>query len=157
MEKNEIANWLKQKGFNADSSYLKKELLYIVKQEKGNYDKYVIDEMAKKENKTVLRLPPYHCELNPIELIWAQVKNHVAANNTTFKLADVKRLLEEGVEKVTEEDWKKCTEHVKKEEAKLWELDNLIEGMEESGPLIINVGNDDSSSDSDLAMELEYT
>ena len=37
----------------------------------------------------------------------------------------------------------------------LWELDNLIEEMEESGPLIINVGNDDSSSDSDLAMELE--
>lgn len=154
-KKNEIANWLKQKGFNADSSYLKKELLYIVEQEKGNYDKYVIDEMAKKENKTVLRLPPYHCELNPIELIWAQVKNHVAANNTTFKLADVKRLLEEGVEKVTEEDWKKCIEHVKKEEAKLWELDNLIEEMEESGPLIINVGNDDTSSDPDLAMELE--
>ena len=55
-----------------------------------------------------------------------RVKNHVAANNTTFKLADAKRPLEEGVEKVTEEDWKKCIEHVKKEEAKLWELDNLI-------------------------------
>lgn len=30
---------------------------------------YVIDELAKSYNYTVLRLPPYHCELNPIEVI----------------------------------------------------------------------------------------
>jgi transposase len=31
-------------------------------------------------------------ELNPIELIWAQVKGFVATNNTTFRLKDVKEL-----------------------------------------------------------------
>ncbi|KAJ8983152.1 hypothetical protein NQ317_016251 [Molorchus minor] len=30
--------------------------------------------MAKARDVTILRLPPYHCELNPIELIWAQKK-----------------------------------------------------------------------------------
>ncbi|CAK1585278.1 unnamed protein product [Parnassius mnemosyne] len=32
--------------------------------------------MAAECGVTVLRLPPYHCELNPIELIWAQAKGY---------------------------------------------------------------------------------
>jgi transposase len=40
----------------------------------------------------VLRLPSYHPELNPIEKIWASVKNWVAVHNTTFKLKDVEQL-----------------------------------------------------------------
>lgn len=36
-----------------------------------------IDEMAKAEGRQVLRLPPYHCELNPIQLGWLRWKiNH---------------------------------------------------------------------------------
>ncbi|KAJ8911297.1 hypothetical protein NQ315_003288 [Exocentrus adspersus] len=57
------------------------------------------DEMAASRQITVLRLPPYHCELNPIELVWAQVKGDVARNNTSFKLSDVKILLENFVGK----------------------------------------------------------
>jgi transposase len=41
---------------------------------------------------TLLRLPPYHPELNAIEKIWALVKNWVAANNVSFKLDDVEQL-----------------------------------------------------------------
>ena len=40
---------------------------------------------TKGEDIKVLRLPVAHSELNPIELIWAQIKRYVAANNTTFK------------------------------------------------------------------------
>lgn len=46
-----------------------------------HYDKYVIDEEALKCGKKVLRLPPYHCELNAIELARSVVKNHVKTNN----------------------------------------------------------------------------
>nr|CAH7729963.1 unnamed protein product [Callosobruchus chinensis] len=42
---------------------------------------------------TVLRLPPYHCELNSIELVWAQVKNEVERKNTTLKLAYIRIVL----------------------------------------------------------------
>jgi transposase len=56
--------------------------------------------MAKKEGHTVIRLPPYHCELNPIELVWSQVKGYVARNNTTFKMEDVRRLVYEAFDKI---------------------------------------------------------
>jgi hypothetical protein len=35
--------------------------------------------------------------LNPIELIWAEVKGFVAENNTTFRLKDVKELVYGGL------------------------------------------------------------
>jgi hypothetical protein len=86
----------------------------------------------------------YHCELNPIEMIWAQVKGYVAANNKTFKLEDVRLLLEKGIQNVTPERWEKCVQHVIKEEDKMWNLDGLMETVME--PLIINL--QDSSDDS---------
>jgi transposase len=37
----------------------------------------------------ILRSPPHHPEFNPIEKIWAQLKNWVATRNITFKINDV--------------------------------------------------------------------
>ncbi|KAJ8910114.1 hypothetical protein NQ315_013254 [Exocentrus adspersus] len=101
--------------------------------------------MAKKENKVVFRLPPYHCELNPIEMIWAQVKNEVAGKNKTFKLKDVKELLIEALNNVTKVNWKKCVEHVIKEDEKMSTLDGIIDDLIES--LIISVNNMESDAD----------
>ena len=38
---------------------------------------YVIDSLVEKAGYTVLRLPLYHCILNPIEMSWSQLKYHV--------------------------------------------------------------------------------
>ena len=65
----------------------------------------MIGDIAEKKGHAVLRLPPYHCMLNPIELIWSQVKWYVAQNN---KLMDVKNLAEEGITKVTADNWDDC-------------------------------------------------
>lgn len=46
---------------------------------------YATDTYAREKNIEVLRLPPYHCKLNPIEMIWGQVKGYVAGENKTFK------------------------------------------------------------------------
>lgn len=32
----------------------------------------------------VVRLPVAHCELNPIEMAWAQVKDYIKANNRRY-------------------------------------------------------------------------
>jgi len=72
-----------------------------VQEIRHHYDKYIIDEEAMKSNKTVLRLPLYHCELNAIELAWLVVKNHVKNNNTSFKINDVRKLVIDGIRNVT--------------------------------------------------------
>ncbi|KAE9522154.1 hypothetical protein AGLY_017414 [Aphis glycines] len=129
------------------------QLLERVKILKPQFNEYVIDELAKSADKTVLRLPPYHCELNPIELAWASVKNYVKMNNSTFKMNDVKKLLEEGVERVTPDMWKNYVDHIIKVEEKFWQVDyisnELLDAEVTSHVLTITGDTSDSFSDSD--------
>jgi hypothetical protein len=127
-----------------ENNLLKCELLDLVSLHKPAQPLYIVEELAAAHNVKILRTPPYHCELNPIEMIWAQVKGYVAANNKTFKLEDVRLLLEKGIQNITPERWEKCVQHVIKEEDKMWNLDGLMETVME--PLIISL--QDSSDDS---------
>lgn len=79
----DIIKWLEDKGEVVDQTMVIPQLLHIVKRLKPLHNRYVIDELAKNSGYTVLRLPSYHCELNPIKLVWSSVKNHVRMNNTT--------------------------------------------------------------------------
>ncbi|XP_046976516.1 uncharacterized protein LOC124542632 [Vanessa cardui] len=97
--KTNIQKWLTSKKITYEPKETKVQLLEKVKGVKTEYQSYVKDEMAKEVGVEVLRLPPYHCELNPIELVWADVKGYVARNNTTFKMVDVKKTAPRGVEK----------------------------------------------------------
>ena len=74
--KNEIIDWLSENNIAHDPSLTKSELMEICKCHKEK-QKYVIDEIANVHGHKILRLPPYHCEFNPIELIWGQVKREV--------------------------------------------------------------------------------
>ncbi|KAJ8977759.1 hypothetical protein NQ317_001123 [Molorchus minor] len=86
-----------KKELENDESLLKAELLTLARQHFPSFKKNVVDEITKARGMEVLRLPPYNCELNSIELIWAQGKGNVARENTTFQLADVKKLLQAAV------------------------------------------------------------
>jgi len=87
--KENIIKWLVSKNCVVDQSMIKYQLMEMVNQMKPLYDKNVIDEEALKTNKVVLRLPPLHDELNPVELALLTVKNHVKTHNNTWKLSDV--------------------------------------------------------------------
>ncbi|KAF0692110.1 DDE 3 domain-containing protein [Aphis craccivora] len=63
--------------------------------------RYELDEIALEMGHEVIRLPPYHCQYNPIELIWGQVKREVAKKNNTFKMADVEKLAHAAMDAVT--------------------------------------------------------
>ncbi|XP_072400221.1 uncharacterized protein [Diabrotica undecimpunctata] len=145
-KKAEIQSWLNRHGIAFTEDMVKAELLTLVKVNKPA-DRYVTDEMAARNEHYVLRLPSYHCELIPIELIWAQIKGEVARNNTSFKIADVKQCFYGAVQNVTAHNGQKAIEHVKKEESKMWETDRIMEITVE--PLIINLNNDSETSTSD--------
>ncbi|XP_022174497.1 uncharacterized protein LOC111036684 [Myzus persicae] len=124
-----IIEWIESKGVNITEPLVKFELLQKVRQIKHQYDLFIVDEEAKKHNQIVLRLPPYHCELNPIELAWLVVKGHVKKNNTTYKLNDVRQLLNDGIKKVTPEMWSNFVSHTIKEEDQFWQLDFISDEM----------------------------
>jgi len=66
--------WLKENGVEFDSFETLGELRERVKHLKPKDKRYELDEIALQMGHDVIRLPSYHCQYNPIELIWAQVK-----------------------------------------------------------------------------------
>ena len=61
-----------------------------------------------------MRLPPYNCDLNPIEMVWAYVKGRLRTTNYDQDLKEVKRRAEVIVNSVTKEMWQPYVAHVKK-------------------------------------------
>lgn len=62
--KSDIQKWLEEKQIPFENNEIKAELLSKIKRDQ--YEAKYIDELAKSKNIIVCRLPPYHCELNPI-------------------------------------------------------------------------------------------
>jgi transposase len=75
-----------------------------------------------------LRLPPYHCIFNPIELG-----------------ANAVKIWKEAVTHVTPTMWNNSVEHVNKIIKTWWERE-LICDRDEIAPLIINIGEDSANS-----------
>lgn len=68
--------------------------------------------LAKNAEHTVLRLSPYHYELNPVELTWATVKWFMKRENTTFKIDEVRLILNTAIERLTVGNGKNVIQHV---------------------------------------------
>lgn len=53
--------------------HTKNTLLELIK--KQNFEKeYVVDNLVQQNGHEVLRLPPYYCVFNPIEMVWGTLK-----------------------------------------------------------------------------------
>lgn len=110
--KSQYQSWLSSKGVKWTPDMLKVELWQLCKQHRVLHRVYVCDEMASEHGHIVLRLPPYHSDLNPIELIWAQVKDYVGARNTRNTLKDIRTKLQEAFSVVSPARWRACCKHV---------------------------------------------
>jgi transposase len=42
--------------------------------------RFKIYELIEEHGHKVLYIPPYHCHLNPTELVWSQTKRHYSPN-----------------------------------------------------------------------------
>ena len=83
---------------------------------------YTIDEIALEHGHMVVRLPPYHSELNPIELIWGQIKHFVARENKTYKIGGVTELVEYVMDNIISSgQWQGAIHHVLSFENQYWE------------------------------------
>ena len=113
--KQQFVDWLKEKNITFPDKALRAELWTLVKYEREKFpDIKVMETVAKEYGHEILRLPPYHCELNPIELAWAAEKNYVAGENKDMSLHSVEKLFRKRREELPEDFWRKCVEHVKR-------------------------------------------
>ena len=71
--------------------------LYDIVKQGGKYKSYELDELALEMEHEVVYLPSYHCQYNPIELIWTQIKGKVTKKNSTVKIKEVRKLLEDAI------------------------------------------------------------
>ncbi|GFY47478.1 DDE_3 domain-containing protein [Trichonephila inaurata madagascariensis] len=89
-EKSGNQEWLSEKKITWNQDLIKIELLQKLNQIKHLHNSYKVEEIAEKFGHKILGLSSYHCELNPIEMIWSQVKGYVARENKTLKLNEIK-------------------------------------------------------------------
>ncbi|KAL4113021.1 hypothetical protein QTP88_016725 [Uroleucon formosanum] len=145
--KADIQKWLEKKCISYSSVETLCELREKVKMAIPREKKYKLDEVALQMGHEVVRHPPYHCQYNPIELIWAQVKGEVAKKNSTFKMTDVEVLVNNALDEITKEAWTKCGEHC----IKLQDADFIKEGLRDEilEPIILMINPDDNSTDED--------
>jgi transposase len=118
-----LREWLSNNQIPWTTDMLKEELFEICSRLAPNPE-FAIDNIARDAGHTILRTPPYHPELQPIETCWAVVKNHVAQHNDCT-MKKVWSLLDEGFEKVTNKTCQKLIIKAVKQEDLFWEEDKV--------------------------------
>jgi transposase len=110
--KKNMEEWLLQYKIPFSSDLLKTELYDPIKLHKPRQKRYVLDDILSAHGHTVLRLTPYHPDLNAIENIWGDVKQWVGHHNVTFKLDHKLQLCEQQFAEIGEMEWEAICRHV---------------------------------------------
>ncbi|KAJ2954281.1 hypothetical protein O0L34_g2532 [Tuta absoluta] len=139
-----MQDWLTRRNVLFDPSARKCDLMHIINQQHVE-KQYRIDEIINAGGHTVLRLPPYHPDLNPIELVWGDIKGELARKAIDSNLDQKKEVLMSLFSKYSAEKWRKCDDHVKNIEEEYFKTDLVID--DEMDRIIISL-QDDSTDDS---------
>lgn len=140
----DIVNFMKQNNITVPNPLPIKAVLLQEIKSANIGKKYAVEELADSYGHEVLRLPPYHCVLNPIELIWAQLKSYVRKNNVTPTLsASVCQLLRDGAAIIGPDAWSSCVQHAIKKENSYMTHDT--DGTQER--FVIHLGENDDTDE----------
>ncbi|XP_072377818.1 uncharacterized protein [Diabrotica undecimpunctata] len=139
----ELQDFLLSQDLYFDDWYTKYQLVEVLIT-KLFVKEYIIDDAASKNGHTTLRLLPYYCVLNPIELLWSQLKYNVRQKNVSPKCYNtVVTPIDSEFKNISEDNWKKAIEHVKNTEKEYLKNSPVL------NKIIINVENSDSEKESD--------
>ncbi len=97
-KKDEIRSWLRKNRIPLRDDCLKAELVEVL-EKVAPVPTYALDELASEQGHEILRTPPYHPELQPIETCWAVVKNQIA-RKSKFTMAHLLEQLDVGAYRV---------------------------------------------------------
>lgn len=138
-----MVEWLQAHNIEFPSESTKPELYLIIKQHKPPKN-YKIDKLLAENGHEVVRLPPYNCDLNPIEYIWNLMKMRVSEKNVEQLESRIESLTLEALASITPDDWQKEVNHVKRLEEEYWQKDRITDEL-----FIINTADDSESETTD--------
>ena len=138
-KKEDLKKWLNHRNITFPSQSTRPELLQLCKKNRPT-PIYEVDELVRSWGHEVVRLPPYHPELNAIEQIWGHMKHHVRSSLRKFTRADLRARLEEARLRVTREVWEGSVRRSQAFEAQYWATDNVHDPV---NTIIINIDSDD--------------
>ncbi|XP_054713477.1 uncharacterized protein LOC129222941 [Uloborus diversus] len=129
-----MRQYLEEHSMPYDSNLRKPEIFEIIQANASPTKKYRMDELIKQHGHSVLRLPPYHCDLKPIELAWAAVERFIRNRNveTELSLKTLEELTTHAIQSVSSDDWEKYCSHIEKLETKYWDTDGIVENVVET-------------------------
>jgi len=123
--KEKIRSWSERNSIPVRDDCLKAELVEILMKIAPQLT-YVLDEIASEQGHEVLRTPPYHPELQPIETCWGTVKNEIA-RNCDFTMDNLIHQLESAFDKVTGKTCAGLIKKVRNIEDTFWRDDALLD------------------------------
>jgi transposase len=124
-KKDKIRSWLERNNFPVKDDCLKAELVEILIRV-GPQPTYVLDEIAIEQGHEILRTPPYHPELQPIETCWRIVKNEIA-RNCDFTMDNLILQLERAFDKVTSKTCAGLIRKIRDVEDAFWRDDAALD------------------------------
>ena len=144
-QKTQFQQWLSENNISFSPDALRSELWILCKRHRVEKTSKIVEEIAKKYGHEVLRLPPYHCELNAIELIRGDEKNYVACENKCMTIEDVEKLFRKQRGEINKEICRNCIQLVRSVKHRYWEMDRIID--QKMDKLMFSVGDSDDESD----------
>uniref|UniRef100_A0A2A4K5K9 Tc1-like transposase DDE domain-containing protein n=1 Tax=Heliothis virescens TaxID=7102 RepID=A0A2A4K5K9_HELVI len=151
--KAEMQSWLHKKQIHYDDNMLKPQLYKLIVQTKDKCKKYNLDKILKHHSHDVLRLPPHHPDLNPIEMAWAAIKKHVADKVVNWNVNTVMELIEEKASQMGENEWSEFCAKAMKIEDDYRKSDVVIDNLTEEFVTQVNNSSDNSDNYSDTNSE----
>ena len=115
----------------------------------------VTEKIAQRDGIEILRLPPYHCSLNTIELIWSDEKNIVARESMGMSNKFAEELFRTRQDELTPETYNKCVDHVKEVENSYWKTDRIINEMMDKLEFSLEHSNDGIMDEDDTDSKSE--
>lgn len=124
-KKEKIRFWLERNNFPVKDDCLKAELVEILTRV-GPQPTYVLDEIAIEQGHEILRTPPYHPELQPIETCWGIVKNEIS-RNCDFTMDNLILQLERAFDKVSKKTCAGLIRKIRDVEDTFWRDDVALD------------------------------
>lgn len=141
--------WLRERNVLYPETATKDLLWHLICQLPKSEKSFVTDSLIQSAGHEVLRLPPYHCQFNAIEMVWSQAKRFY--DKEVLATKDVLDTWKRAIRNVTPSQWANYVKHTDKVIKTAWDKEKDISPNVK--PIIINVGghhDDDDDSDMEL-------